>query len=152
MTRMTRPFAFTFILLCASPLLAACARQDAAFYSIDGDNRNSLSILREIYPWSSGWTVKLVTSNGSQCQRRHALQDVPEENFRIELYQPAGGVFILHQDKNWYVAAMADCRFQQFSEAPPAPGNLLGEFAEREKQFTFVAAGAAGAASAASRD
>lgn len=147
MTRMTRPFAF--ILLCASTLLlAACARQDAAFYSIDGDNRNSLSILREIYPWSSGWTVKLVTSNGSQCQRRHALQDVPEANFRIELYQPAGGVFILHQGENWYVTAMAECRFQQFTEAPPAPGNLLGEFTEREEQFAFVA----GAASAAGRD
>lgn len=141
------------LLLCSSILLlAACARQDAAFYSIDGDNRNSLSILREIYPWSSGWTVKLVTSNGSQCQRRHALQDVPETDFRIELYQPENGVFILHQDKNWYVTTLAECRFQQFAEAPPVPGDLLGAFTERPEQFLFVAAGAADDPSATHRD
>ncbi|MBV2235023.1 MAG: hypothetical protein KUL75_05685 [Sterolibacterium sp.] len=131
------------LLLClTSLLLSACVRQDAAFYSLDGDNRNSLSILRESYLWSSAWTIKLVTSNGSQCQRRYALADAPLENFRIRLYRPQAGVFILNQDDNWYVTTMQECRFQQFADAPPAPGELIGEFIEQQEQLAFITADA----------
>lgn len=137
------------LLMAATLSLSACVRQDAAFYSPDGDNRNSLSILRESYLWSKAWKVNLVTSNGTQCVRRNALDEVPLDGFQISLYQPEPGVFILNQGNNWYVTTMKDCRFQKFTDAPPAPGDLLGEFVEQKEQFEFVAAAASKAAPAA---
>lgn len=128
------------LLLSLTVLLSACVRQDAAFYSLDGDNRNSLSILRESYMWSKTWTVKLVTSNGTQCVRRHQLDDVPLAGFQITLYQPEAGVFILSQGDNWYVTTMQECRFQKFTDAPPEPGEIIGGFVERKKELTFLTA------------
>ncbi len=121
-----------------SLLLTACAREEAASYLINDDNRHSLSLFRTAYPWSNAWDVKLVTTHTPQCQRRHTLQEVPESKFRIDVYQPAPDVFILHQGKRWYVTEMGKCEFQQFEAPPPAPGDLVGQFTEKDEQFAFV--------------
>ncbi len=129
----------TTLLMCAAALLlGGCARQGAAFYMIGGDNRHSLSLMREAYPWSSGWEVKLVTANGPRCQRRHELKDVPEEDFKVDPYEPEPEAFILNQGTNWYVTEMGKCGFQQFQVPPPAPGKLIGQFVEKNAQLVFV--------------
>ncbi len=121
-----------------SLLLTACVREEAASYLINDDNRHSLSIFRTAYPWSSTWEVKLVTTHTPQCQRRHTLLEVPESRFRIDVYQPAPDVFILHQGKRWYVTEMGKCGFQQFEVPPPSPGDLMGQFTEKDEQLAFV--------------
>lgn len=128
--------------LCAASLLTgltACVRQDAASYLYADDNRHSLSLLRETWPWSDTWTVKLVTANGEVCQRRHELRPVPTSSFRIAVYQPAETAYILQQGSNWYVTGLAECGLQRFEEPPPYPGTLLGYFVERDEKLTFQA-------------
>lgn len=128
--------------ICAASLLTgltACARQDAASYLYAEDNRHSLSLLRETWPWSDTWTVKLVTANGEVCQRRHELRPVPVASFRIALYQPAADAFILQQGSNWYVTGLAECGLQRFEEPPPYPGILLGYFVEQDEKLKFHA-------------
>lgn len=122
----------------AALLLAGCARQEVASYSISGDQNHSLSLLRETYPWSSGWEMKLVTTNSPACLRRHALKEAPEADFKVELYRPEPDVFILHQGDNWYVTEMAKCQLQQFKTKPPVPGERIGEFIEQKGELTFV--------------
>ncbi len=134
---MTRK-SMTILACTAALLLSACAREEAASYTIDGDQNHSLSLLREIYPWSSGWEVKLVTTNSPACLRRHPLLETPETDFRVELFRPEEGVFILRQGDNWYVTEMGQCRFQQFKAPPPAPGGRMGEFVERKGKLVFV--------------
>jgi len=132
-------------------LLSACAREDMASYVIGGDQHHSLSLLRETYPWSSGWDMKLVTTNAPNCLRRHALKEAGEADFKVELFRPEDGVFILHQDGNWYVTEMQKCQLQQYKSPPPAPGELVGSFEEKDGALVFIDASAATTANAASR-
>lgn len=127
------------LLVCAAALLlGGCAREEAASYTIEGDQRHSLSLLRETYPWSSGWDMKLVTTNAPKCLRRHALKEAPEADFKVELFRPENGVFILRQGDNWYVTEMGKCQLQQFKTPPPAPGERIGAFVEKNGELAFV--------------
>lgn len=135
---MKRKLTVTAMLCLTALLLGGCARQEAASYTIGDDQNHSLSLLRETYPWSSGWDMKLVTTNSPNCLRRHALLEAPEADFKVELYRPEEGVFILRQGDNWYVTEMGRCQLQQFKTPPPAPGEHIGEFVERKGVLTFV--------------
>ncbi len=129
----------TALLLVAAMLLTtACAREDAASYSPDDDQRHSISLLRESYPWSDAWTLKLVTTHSPECLRRHALEDAGFKKFEMEVFKPQDKVFILHQGKNWYVTEMGQCRLQKFDDPPPFPGEAVGSFVERKGTLVFV--------------
>lgn len=124
--------------LCLSliPLLAACAKEPAG-YEIEGGN-HSLTVERnKPYFWSSGWELDLIVTRYPECQRRHALKKAGEK-VRVDLYRVEPGVFILNQGKRWYVAETQTCRMQQFEEAPPEPGELIGSFRVKNGTFTFV--------------
>jgi hypothetical protein len=134
MTRRTR----TIIICAAALLLSACAREEAASFTIDGDPNHSLSLMRETYPWRKVWEVRLVTTHKPDCLRRHSLQRANKDAFKVELYRPEAGVFILNQDGRWYVTETRQCRLQAFEETPPAPGERLGEFAEKDGVLVFI--------------
>lgn len=119
-------------------LCTACAREDAASYSPDGDQRHSISLLRETYPWSDAWTLKLVTTHSPECLRRHALKDAALKKFQVEVYKPQDNVFILHQGEHWYVTEMGKCQLQEFKDPPPFPGEPVGSFVERKKSLVFI--------------
>ena len=122
----------------AALLLSACAREEAASYLVGGDQRHSLSLLRETYPWSSGWDMKLVTTNSPNCLRRHPLKEADDTDFKVELFRPEEGVFILRQADNWYVTEMGKCQLQQFKAPPPVPGERIGQFVEKDGALAFV--------------
>lgn len=135
-------------LLPALLMLTACIRQDMSSYLVDGDKDYSVSVMREAYLWDDQWQLKLVTTRMPDCMRRHDLQPAAQRRFRLDLYQPTAGVFILQQGAHWYVTDMQQCRLQQFDEPPPVPGQLLGSFLERQGVLTFVAVAADEAAAA----
>lgn len=135
---MIRKYMLCLCLSLTPLLLSACVREEAVSYAMDDDNRHSLSLFRTAYPWSSTWEVKLVTAHIPECQRRHTLQEIPESKFKVEVFQPAPSVYILHQGKRWYVTEMGKCGFQQFEEPPPVPGEMIGQFTEQDEKFVFM--------------
>jgi len=128
-------------MLCVAALaLSACGHEDAASYLIDGP-RYSLSLLREKpYLWSSGWDLALVTTHMPDCLRRNKLDHAEDADFKIDLYRTFNAGYILRHENNWYVTETQKCQLQQFKSPPPAPGNLLGSFEEKDGRLQFVSA------------
>lgn len=135
-------------------LLSGCSGGDAASMVIGGNKDQSLAITRErTFLWND-WTVYLVVSNYPDCARRYPLKPVSSSSsFKVEVYRDAIDGYVLRQGKRWYVASVPKCQSQQFKEAPPEPGELLGRFIERDGMLMFKAmdknAPANGAASGA---
>ncbi len=118
--------------------LAGCVKEPAGF-KIEGGN-HSLTIERnKPYFWSDGWEIDLIVTRYPECQRRYPLRK-SGERVRIDLYQSQPQVFILNQGKRWYVAETGTCRMEQFEQAPPEPGQLLGVFRVKGGEFGFVPA------------
>ncbi len=129
---------FLLPILLAMPLLAGCEIEPAA-YLIDGGNHSLTVERRKPYFWSSGWELDLVVARFPDCQRRYALKKAGEKVF-VYLFRAEPGVFILKQGKRWYVAETRECRFQQYEQEPPLPGELLGSFRLKNGAFGFVPA------------
>lgn len=126
------------LLLLAMPLLAGCEIEPAA-YLIDGGDHSLTLERRKPYFWSSGWELDLIVARHPDCQRRHALKKAGEKVI-VSLFLVEPGVFILKQGKRWYVTETRECRFQQYEEEPPLPGELLGAFRVKGGAFVFVPA------------
>ncbi|MDD5247620.1 MAG: hypothetical protein PHY45_01455 [Rhodocyclaceae bacterium] len=128
----------------AAVLLAGCGRDDTASLMIDG-NDTALTLERvKPYVWSDEWDLDLVVRRFPDCQRRHKLNPARGEAFKMDVFAPEPGVFIVKQGKRWYVTQLKDCDLQAFKEAPPEPGTPVGSFAEKDGVLKFVKAPAAG--------
>lgn len=137
----------TLSLLLAILTLAACGREDAASYLIDGSSRHSFSLMRDKpFFWSGGWDVTLVVTQVPECLRKHKLAHASDDNFKAEFYRTFDGAYILRQDNNWFVTETQKCQLQQFKTPPPEPGELLGTFQEKDGVLQFVATGKPAAA------
>lgn len=124
--------------LAAAFVLAGCKKEPAGFL-IEGGN-HSLTVERnKPYFWSDGWELDLIVARYPDCQRRYPLKKAGER-VRVDLYQPQPFVYILNQGKRWYVAETGACRMEQYEEAPPEPGQLLGSFRVKNGAFAFVPA------------
>jgi len=123
-------------ILLTALLLAACEIEPVA-YLIEGGDHSLTVERRKPYFWSSGWELDLIVARYPDCQRRYPLKKSGEKVF-VYLYRVEPGVFILKQGKRWYVAETRECRFQQFDEAPPLPGELQGTFRVKNGVFAFV--------------
>ena len=124
------------VLLVATLMLAGCGSQQAA-YEIDGDNKHALSITRtQDYP-GSDWKNYLVVSRFPECQRRYRLGDTGD-NYKVDVYRVQPGVFILNQSKRWYVTETQACRWQQYAEPPPEPGELIGSFQTKADELVWI--------------
>jgi hypothetical protein len=139
-------------LLAALLGLTACGDIQYAAYHINGGN-HSLSLTREQAYAGSEWDTALVVARYPDCQRRYPLKGVVSDRIKMDVYRTGPGVFILNAGKRWYVTETATCRFEQYKEAPPEPGELMGVFQIKDGQLQFVdkapKAPAAGAAKAA---
>lgn len=139
-------------ILFSAALLGACGDTQTAFVS-DGDRDHSLSVIREQAYFSGPWQTTLIVAGLPRCQRRYALDEPAAGEFRMDVYRPGPGVFILHAgDRRWYVAELQDCGFQAYKSPPPEPGELVGSFAMRAQALAYSArTTAANAATDASR-
>ncbi len=130
-------------------LIGGCSKDPAA-YLISG-SQVSITIER-IKPnfWTKGWDLDLVARQHPNCQRRYHLKHTNSSKVRVDVYSPQRGIFILRQGKRWYVTDLRTCAFDTFADPPPAPGELMGSFMEKDGMFKFVQSG--GRASAPDRD
>jgi hypothetical protein len=147
---MRRIPAFLAAASCAG-LLAACGASESSSCMIDGAD-NSLTLVRDKpYAWSGSWELAMVVTHLPDCQRRHRLKNGSDGNFRLEVYRPAEGAYILHYGKRWYVAELRSCRLQAYEEPPGEPGELVGNFETRGDPLHFVAATTPGAEGSAEK-
>jgi len=122
--------------------VAGCSSNQTASFMING---NEQALTLELYKpnfWSD-WEQEIIVRNFPDCQRRHTLKPTADESPKIEIYSAEPYVFILKQNKRWYVTELKSCRFQAFKEAPPEPGVLIGTFQEKDGGYRFTKAPAA---------
>ena len=136
------------VLLLSVLLLAGCGDTQNAAYMIAG-GQHSLTLTRQQDFIGSEWTTELVVARFPDCQRRYVLTGVVGDKLKIDLYRTEPGVFILNSGKRWYVTETRTCRFEQFKEAPPAPGMLIGSFQVRDGKLEYTSQEAPAAPTAA---
>jgi hypothetical protein len=122
----------------AALLLAACGSNGTASYLIDGTDAALTLERNKDYLWTEKWELELVVRRNPDCQRRHALNPSGLTDPRVDVFTPAPQVYIIKQDKYWYVTDLKTCALQAYKEAPPEPGTLIGSFAEKDGVFKFV--------------
>ena len=125
-----------FLALIATLLLAACGNTQHAAYLIDG-GQHSLTLSRQQDFIGSEWTTELIVAHFPDCQRRYLLMGVVGDKLKMDLYRPEPAAFILNSGKRWYVTETRTCRFEQFKEPPPAPGDLIGSFQVRDDVLEY---------------
>lgn len=118
--------------------LAGCGSSDTASYLIDAPNV-ALTLERiERYAWSDKWEVQLIVRQFPECQRRHNLAKATiNGSYKVDVYAPMPGAYILKQGKRWYVTDLKSCALQEYKEAPPEPGPLVGTFIAKDDALRF---------------
>lgn len=119
-------------------LLSACGKSQHAFFYTH-DPEQSLTIVRDQAYAGGPWESALTVAGLPHCQRRYVLKDFVSDRFKINVYQPGPGVFILNADKRWYVTSLESCAFQAYQTPPPEPGNLVGSFSVENGQLRYSA-------------
>lgn len=127
----------SWVLLLAAAALAGCGSSDTASLVIDGPD-TALTLERiKPYAWSGQWQLQLVVRRFPDCQRRHDLAPAAPDGFKMDLYSPAPGAFIIKQGRRWYVTDLKTCDLQAFKEPPPEPGTPVGSFLEKDGTLRF---------------
>ena len=130
-------------------VLAACGDTQHAAYLIAG-GQHSLTLTRQQAFIASDWDAELVVARFPDCQRRYPLKGVVGDKIKMDLYRTEPGVFILNSGKRWWVTETKTCRFEQFKEAPPEPGDLIGGFLVKDGKLEYKSQEAPAAAGAVS--
>jgi hypothetical protein len=127
-----------FLISClAAVLLTGCGDTQYAAYMMGGGN-HSLSLTRQQeFVWAD-WETNLIVARYPECQRRYPLKGVVSDRIKMDLYRVSPGVFILNAGKRWYVTETAECRFEQYKEAPPEPGELIGTFQIKDDELQYI--------------
>ena len=118
-------------------LLAGCQRETASLLVGSSETALTLERIKEL-PWSDGWDLHLIVRRNPECQRRHHLKPTLKESVKIEVFTPAPMIFILKQDKRWYVTDIRSCELQAYAEPPPEPGRPLGAFRVKGGEFKYI--------------
>lgn len=118
-------------------LLTACGGSQNASYLM-GSGLHSLAVIRQQAFLASPWTTEVVVSRYPDCMRRHPLKGVASDRLKMDLYRVDAGVFIMNTGKRWYVAETQTCRFEQYKEPPPEPGELIGTFQVKDGLLMYL--------------
>lgn len=128
-------------------LLGACGDTQTAYVG-DGDNRQSLSVIREQTYLGGPWRTTLVVAAVPQCQRRYSIEAAGDD-FAMAVHRPAPGIYILESGKRWYVVELPTCSFQPYKAPPPEPGARVGGFDVKDATLRYVAVASGKPAAAA---
>jgi len=127
-----------FLFACFSALLlTGCGDTQFAAYMM-GSGNHSLSLTREHESVCADLYTYFIVARYPGCQRRYPLKGVVSDRIKMDLYRTSPGVFILNAGKRWYVTETAECRFEQFKEPPPEPGELIGTFQIKDEALQYV--------------
>ena len=136
------------LILLSMLALTGCGDTQHAAYLVAGP-QHSLTLTRQQAFIGSEWDTELIVAHFPECQRRYPMKEMVADAVKIDVYRTEPGVFILNSGKRWYVTETKTCRFEQFKEAPPVPGDLIGsfqvkdgtlEYKDQEKQAPAAAA------------
>lgn len=116
--------------------LAGCGDTQHAAYLVAGP-QHSLTLTRQQAFIGSDWDAELVVARFPECQRRYPLTGLVGDVIKLDVYRTEPGVFILNSGKRWYVTETRTCRFEQFKDIPPAPGDLVGRFQVKEGAIEY---------------
>ena len=117
--------------------LSGCGDTQYAAYMM-GSGNHSLSLTRSQEFLLADWDTYLIVARYPECQRRYPLKGIVSDRIKMDLYRVNPGVFILNAGKRWYVTETATCRFEQYKEAPPEPGELIGTFQIKDEQLQYI--------------
>jgi hypothetical protein len=132
----------TTLIIPAALLLAGCVDGSASYY-VDGRDHALTVRAEQAYFWSDEVTLKLVAAHLPECQRQHALGNMPLGDLEVELYASGENVFTVRAGKeSWQVETQSCNRVAH--PAQEAPGERLGTFRlNADKKLVFDKAGAA---------
>ena len=117
--------------------LAGCGSSETTSLMLDGSD-TALTLERiKAYVWTGEWDVQLVVRRFPECQRRHSLAAMGDGAFKLEVFSPAPGAFIIKQGKHWFVTDLKSCALQEFKSPPPEPGMPVGSFVEKDGDLRF---------------
>lgn len=134
-------------LLAAFPLalLAGCM-SDSASYLIDGDNKHTITVLRnQDYFWKKTVDVSIVPTRLPECQESMKVRNVPRDTEMRLYWSPeeyAEPIYILDIAGDFYALGTRACKTQRFDAKPADPGAPLGVFKETAGRLVFEAAAA----------
>lgn len=130
--------------LCAALLapLAGCM-SDSASYLIDGDNKHTLTVLRnQDFFWKKTVNLSVVPTRLPDCQESIKIKDVARDA-ELHLYwspeEYAEPIYILDVEGDFYAVSTRTCKTQAFKEKPANPGTPVGVFKEDGGRFVFEA-------------
>jgi hypothetical protein len=116
--------------------LAGCGDTQHAAYLVAGP-QHSLTLTRQQAYIGSEWDTELIVARFPECQRRYPMKEMVTDAVKIDVFRTEPGVFILNSGKRWYVTETRTCRFEQFKEAPPAPGDVIGSFQVKDGTLEY---------------
>lgn len=116
--------------------LAGCGSQQAGYQITD--RNHSIAVMREQQYPGSAWTNHVVVARYPECQRRYPLKESPGIAFKLDVYRIEQQVYVLNHGKRWYIAETGACRWQQYEEEPPEPGELIGTFQVKNEVLTWI--------------
>ena len=131
--------------LCAALLapLAGCM-SDSASYLIDGDNKHTITLLRnQDFFWKKTVRLSVVPTRLPECQESIKIEDVPRSAEMTLYWAPddfAEPIHILDVEGTFYALSTRTCKSQRFEAKPANPGTPVGVFKEQDGRLAFVAA------------
>jgi len=125
-----------YLIVLSAVLLSACGDSQQAAYLI-GSGQHSLTLTRQQAFIGGDWETELVVARFPDCQRRYPLAGMVGDKLKMDVYRTEPGVFILNSGKRWYVTETRTCRFEQFKDPPPAPGDLIGSFLVKDGALEY---------------
>jgi len=129
------------------PVLAALSLtgclQDSASYVFPEKDHAITLVRNQSWFWLDNVTVELIAIRLPDCNDGISVKDVPRDG-KLALYRAPDEypepIFILRADARYFAISTQSCRVQQFASAPADPGEMLGQFQEKDGKFQFVAA------------
>lgn len=125
------------ILILLTPLLlAGCIKQSASFYVSDARDHAITVRAEQEYFWDKAITLTLVASRFPDCQRAIPMQQVPQDEVAVELFDAGNGVFTVRSGTQVMQVDSVTCT-QLPEPAADGYGEPVGVFRLGEEKMQF---------------
>ncbi|MCL2829181.1 MAG: hypothetical protein FWD77_00405 [Betaproteobacteria bacterium] len=127
-------------LLALSALLLSGCINDRASYQANGREQALVLSRDQAWFWQKTVEVAVVVSRLPECQRRHEMHPAAIKGFKVELWQPGSGTYVLRQGNTLYLTETQTCEgFRELEEDPPGGlGRMVGSFRQVSGKLAFV--------------
>jgi hypothetical protein len=136
----SRKFLSLLLPLIAALTLTACVQDTASYILPEKDH--AITLMRnQTWLWQDKVNIDIIPMRLPDCHGGMQIKDVPRSN-KLSFFAAPDDypvpIFILQTGKRFYAISTLTCEVQKFDEAPANPGQLLGQFYEKDGKFQFV--------------